>query len=438
MKKVRPGVLRVLPVTAGWLLIILCSLPLWSEPLPLRRAVELALVHSTAANAADADVQRAAAAYRELRHNYIPQVTVGSGLGKSWGFPLSLEGAAPSLINVNASSPLYNPAFREALHAAQADQKSTQLQSKDQRNQVIQDTAVTYAELNKWEKRIARLRQEGADANKFEEAVAERVKEGVDSPLERTKARLNAARVKLRMTEAQGSADVLREHLAKLTGLEASSIETISDSIPKFPVLPPDDDVAAKAGDSNPVVESAVEHARAQYLRARAEHKAFWPTADFATQYARLARYNNYDEFFKTFQPDNATIGVVLRFPFLNFSQRAHAQVADAEALKAKKQAEAAKNQVSEETLRLRRTVDQLQAAKEVAQLEYEISQSNLDAVQTRADAGTANLHDIDLARTELDEHFSTLQDTNFELERTRIALLRQTGELESWIMRGN
>jgi outer membrane protein TolC len=240
------------------------------------------------------------------------------------------------------------------------------------------------------------------------------------------------------MAEAQGSADVLREHLAKLTGLDASTIETISDSIPKFPAVQPADDLAKKAGDSSPVVESAVEHARAQYLRAKAEHKAFWPTADFATQYARLARYNNYDQFFKTFQPDNATIGVVLRLPLLNFSQRAHAQAADAEALKAKKQAEAAKNQVSEETLRLQRSVQQLQAAQEVAQLEYEISKSNLEAVRTRADAGTANLHDLDLARTELDEHFSTLQDTNFELERMRIALLRQTGELESWVMGTN
>jgi outer membrane protein TolC len=404
----------------------------------MRRAVELALVHSTTANSADADVQRAAASYRELRQNYIPQITVGSGLGKSWGFPLSLEGAAPSLVNVNASSPLYNPAFREALHAAQADQKSVQLQSKDQRNQVIQDTAVTYAELNKWEQRIVRLQQESEAANKFEEAVAERVKEGVDSPVERTRAQLNTARIKLRMAEAQGSADVLREHLAKLTGLDASTIETISDSIPKFPAVQPADDLAKKAGDSSPVVESAVEHARAQYLRAKAEHKAFWPTADFATQYARLARYNNYDQFFKTFQPDNATIGVVLRLPLLNFSQRAHAQAADAEALKAKKQAEAAKNQVSEETLRLQRSVQQLQAAQEVAQLEYEISKSNLEAVRTRADAGTANFHDLDLARTELDEHFSTLQDTNFELERTRIALLRQTGELESWVMGTN
>jgi outer membrane protein TolC len=433
MKKLRPGVSRV-----PWLLMILCSVPLLAEPVPLKRVVELALIHSTTAQAADADVQRAAASYRELRQNYIPQVTVGSGLGKSWGFPLSLEGAAPSLINVNASSPLYNPAFREALHAAQADQKSTQLQSKDQRNQVIQDTAVTYTELNKWEQRIARLREETTAANKFEEAIAERVKEGVDSPLERTKARLNTARVKLRTAEAQGSADVLREHLAKLTGLEASSIETIPDSIPKFPSVQPADNVSKKAGDSNPAVESAVEHARAQYLRARAEHKAFWPTADFATQYARLARYNNYDQFFKTFEPDNATIGVVLRFPFLNFSQRSHAKAADAEALKAKKQAEAAKNQVSEEALRLQRSVQQLEAAQEVAQLEYEISKSNLDAIQTRAESGTANLHDLDMARTQLDEHLVTLQDTNFELERTRIALLRQTGELESWAMGGN
>jgi len=436
--KVRPGVLRVPTACCAWLLITLCTMPLWSEPLPLRRAVELALIHSTTALSADADMQRAAASYRELRQNYLPHVTLGSGLGKSWGFPLSLEGSAPSIVNVNASSPLYNPAFREALHAAQADQKSTQLQSKDQRSQVIQDTAVTYAELNKWEQRIARLQEETTAANKFEEAIAERVKEGVDSPLERTKARLNTARVKLRTAEAQGSADVLREHLAKLTGLEASTIETVSDSIPKFPAVQPADDLSKKAGDSNPAVESAVEHARAQYFRAKAEHKAFWPTADFAAQYARLARYNNYDLFFKTFETNNATVGVVLRFPFLNFSQRAHAQAADAEALKAKKQAEAAKNQVSEETLRLQRSVQQLQAAQEVAQLEYEISKSNLDAIETRAESGTANLHDLDLARTQHDEHLVTLQDTNFELERTRIALLRQTGELESWVLGGN
>ena len=54
------------------------------------------------------------------------------------------------------------------------------------------------------------------------------------------------------------------------------------------------------------------------------------------------------------------TIGVVIRFPIFSSVQRAHAQAADAEAVKSKRQAEAAKNQVSEETLKQQRAVRQM------------------------------------------------------------------------------
>ena len=85
----------------------------FAEPLPLKRAVELALSHSTTTAAANADEQRVIASYREARNQYIPQLVVGSGLGKSWGFPLSLEGAAPSILNVNSQSTIFNPATRD-------------------------------------------------------------------------------------------------------------------------------------------------------------------------------------------------------------------------------------------------------------------------------------------------------------------------------------
>jgi outer membrane protein TolC len=237
--------------------------------------------------------------------------------------------------------------------------------------------------------------------------------------------------------EAEGSADVLREHLAKLMGVAATGIQTSNESIPSFPAAKPEIDGALSV-NANPSVISAVEHARAQYLRAQAEHKMVTrPTVDFATQYARLASYNNYDSYFRqgSFQPDNATIGVVMRFPFINFSQRAKAREADAEALKASKQAEAAKNKVSEETLRLQRTVRQMEAAQEVARLEYEVSLAELDAVTTRMDVGKATLHDLSASRAQMNEHFITLQDTTFELERARVGLLRATGELEGWVL---
>src|SRR6516164_3139612 len=89
------------------------------QKIALKRAVELALVHSPAAVQASADEQKAFDSYRETRNNYIPQLMVGAGLGESWGYPLSLEGSAPSLVNITAQSALINPALRDAIRASE-------------------------------------------------------------------------------------------------------------------------------------------------------------------------------------------------------------------------------------------------------------------------------------------------------------------------------
>jgi outer membrane protein TolC len=406
----------------------------WAEPVPLRHVVELALQHATTGDIAAADEQHAFANYRELRNNFIPQVTAGAGLGWTYGFPLSLEGAAPSLFNMTAQSPLLHFEMRDFLAAARADRTVATLRRKDQRNQVIQDTVLSYAELQKWEQRLLRLKDTETDAQKMQAAVAERVKEGIDSELEGTKARLSTARVHLRVTEAQGAADVLRERLSKLTGMPAAEIQT-EDSLPAARESTPEQ--ATAAVDANPNVKAAVENARAQFLRAQGEHKSWLPSMDFAAQYAILSTFNHYQDYFQqgSFKRNNATIGAVLRFPILNAPQRARAQEGDAEALKAKKQAEAARNQVSEETLRLQRTVTQMQAAREVARLEYEVAEKNLAAVQTRADSGPATLHDIDDARSQSSERFIAMQDVAFELERAQVGLMRATGDLENWAL---
>src|SRR5258708_34514736 len=141
------------------LAVLLLPASLLAEPVTLRHAVELALKHANGAAIAAADEQHASAAYRELRNNYVPQVTVGAGLAWSYGFPLSLEGSAPSLFNISAQSALFHPELRAFMRAAQSESAAAFLRSKDQRNQIIQDTVLTYAELQKWEQRLARLHE---------------------------------------------------------------------------------------------------------------------------------------------------------------------------------------------------------------------------------------------------------------------------------------
>jgi outer membrane protein TolC len=419
----------------GGFLISFCGI-LAAEQLPLKRAVELALAHSTTIEASHIDEQRAVASYHEVRNQYLPQLTVGSGLGKSYGYPLSLEGSAPSIVNTTAQFALFNLALRDFLHAAQTDYQASTVQTKDQRNQVIQDTVLSYAELSKWETLLTHLSHDYEDALKMEELVNQRVLAGVDNPLLRNQARLNAARVYFHISQAQGAIDVLRNRLSQLTGLPATAIETVPESIPALPEVQQEDNLAAKAAQQSPLIEIADIRATGLALRARGEHRAMWPSVDFATQYALLATFNNYQRYFQphSFQQNNATVGVEIRFPFLNPPQRARAQAADAAALHARKDVEATRNQVSEQTLKLQRSVAQLAALQQVVDLESQIAQSNLEAMQTRVDAGSATLHDLDDARNQANERYDALQDTNFELERARISLLRATGELESWV----
>jgi outer membrane protein TolC len=197
-----------------------------------------------------------------------------------------------------------------------------------------------------------------------------------------------------------------------------------------------EDNLVSKAEQSSPLVQIADLRATALDFRARGEHRSLWPTLDFAAQYALLARFNNYQNYFQpgSFQQHNATVGVVIRFPVLNPSQHAHAQAADAEALHARKDTDSTKNRVSEQTLKLQRSVEQLAAAQQVVDLEYQIAKSNLDAVQVRMDSGSATLHDAEDARVQANQRYSDLQDANFELQRARIALLRVTGELGNWV----
>jgi outer membrane protein len=407
-----------------------------AEPLPFRRAIELALRNSTLIGAAAADQIRARAAYLEARGAFIPSATVGSGLAKSWGFPLSIEGSAPSVLNMNVQSYLVHFEQRQFVRAARTDWDASKFNIEDKRQQAVLDAALAYLQLDRVTTLLSLLRQQREAAQSAEQITAQRVKAGVESHLDDTRSRLNSARVRLRLAETEGLADELRTQLSQLTGVPASRIEIVTESIPAMPQPPEDPDLAQKAASSSPLVKLAEGNAQAREFRALGEHRALRPAIDFVGQYGLFAKYNNYEEFFRAFQRHNGVVGVVIRFNFFNAVQKAHAEAADAEAVKARKGAEDARNKVTNETLKLQRAVTQLAAAREVAQLEYQLAQANVDIVRARIQAGQSNVRDEENARLEEGDKYAAYLDSSFELEKAQMQLLRATGELDKWALR--
>lgn len=407
----------------------------YAQSVTFRQAVELALQHSGLMAMASADEIRAREGYLEARDMFLPQLTVGSGLAWTYGFPLSIEGSAPSIVNVNAQNYLFNPAQHEFVRAAHRSWDAASYLSQDRKNQVILETAADYAELDMFTSTLNILHQQQSAAAEAERITNERVQAGVDSQLEMTRAKLEAAKVEMKIAESQGDADVLRTRLSQLTGLPLDSIHTVSESIPRLPEISQGDDLINEAVNSSPLVKQADQQARAKEFSAKGEHKMNYPAVDFVAQYGLFSKANNFQDFFTRFQRNNATVGVAIRFPFLNYSQRAHAEAADEEALVARKQADAVKDQVTSDTLKLQRSLRQLQAAKEVARLEHEIAEADVESAHVRVQAGQTSPKDEDLARVKEQESYVSFLEASDSLDKAEMQLLKSTDQIQNWAL---
>jgi outer membrane protein len=402
-------------------------------PITFRQAVELALQHSGVMGIAAVNQWRSLKAYQEARNHYLPQLTVGSGLGYSLGFPLTLEGSAPSVVNFTSTQSLFNLSLKQFIKAAKIEWKAQSFDVEDKKNAIILDVALSYEQLTRVAEKIDALKKAQTAAEKAEYTSQQRLKEGVDSQLDVTKSQLVAARIRLRIAEAEGQQDVLREHLSKLVGLTPAEISVVPDSLPELPLISQEDDYSTRAIASSPTVHLAEQKALAADANAKGEHRATLPFADLASQYAYLAKFNNYDLYFLRYTANNLAAGLNVKFPFLNSVQKAHAQEADADAIVAHKQADLTKNQVAEDALKLQRSIRQLQAARDVAKLDWQVSQGELDAIGPRMQTGAATLRDQQNAELQTNDKHAVYLDAEFELAKAELQLLRITNELENW-----
>jgi outer membrane protein TolC len=423
--------------------LVLLAAQAVAEPLTFRRAVELAIAHATAQDLSVSDQARAQASYDEVRSAYLPHLTAGSGLGWTYGYPLTLEGGAPSIVNLNYQSMVFSLQQRALSRAAQqslAAQKST---VEDARRDAALDASVTYVQWNSVNNRLKLLQEQLQTASNLVEITGARVQAGVDAKVELTRARLTEAQTRMAIADAGGGASVLRLRLAQLTGVDPSSIQLVPESIPEVPAPNPNENLVSQALENSATIRAAEQQAQAQKSRAEAARKARYPSVDFAAQYGVFSRINNYDKFFSKFQRNNATVGLAIRFPLLDYTQEAAVEAADADALKARQQLEQVRNQVSTQTLQLAQAAEQLAIAQQVAQLQYELAQSNVDATQERVQiqapaapgAHSASPRDLEMAQIEASQRSVSAVESAFELQRARLQLLRATGKLQNWVL---
>lgn len=436
--------------TSAVALLTLCLLALApafasaDAQISLVSAVDLALKNSPRVRLAQADVDKSTAVLKESKDVYIPAVTVGSGLGWSYGYPLG----QPSVVNATLQGVVLSWAQRDYIRAARFGLQAAVLNLNDARAAVEEDTVLTWLALDRDLAREQALDEQLARAEQLVTIVNDRLNAGVDTGIDLTQAKLTAAQIHLNYLNAQDDRAVDQQKLADLIGLPSTNLTTVHDSVPQLGK--PAEDQAHIALPASPAVQAALDNAEAKQRIAWGDRKKLYrPQVFLASQYALFAKFNNYQLYFPTnpatgksvFQYNNAGVGVQITWPIFDRALKDKAQESAADAAHAFAEYDSARLKDQEGHVQLARSTLTLAAKTDVAELQQQLASQQLTVIQTQLQAGAANPHvqqrtPKDQANAEIDERarYIDLLNSRFDLQQAQVQLMRAQGNLDTWL----
>jgi len=402
----------------------------------LRQAVETALKQNPDLTLARLDEEHARQAVRVAHDPFTPRVTIGSGLAYSNGFPMSIEGSAPSVMQARASEFIFNR--QQSLQVAQAKEEArgAAIATAGKRDEVAYRVTSLFLDAER-AARIGELARKDADSQaKVLAAVQAQVREGRALPLaEKTAAyRLAyAQQTAENLTEDQAAAET---SLAVALGFTAEDRVRPVEQERAAPALPASEAEALEAAiENNKDLRHLQSQLAAKQYEIRGEKAARWPRVDLVAQYAMLAQFNNYAEFFSKFQRNNGEVGVSFQLPILAGSG-VSAQVAQSETDAAHLRVEMAnaRNRIAADLQQSFRDVRRAEGAANVARLDLDLAREQLSVDLAQMEEGRLTLRDVEEARAAEDQKWITFYDAEYALEKARWNVLRLTGGLVSSI----
>jgi outer membrane protein len=417
---------------AIFLMAFACLLRGEVHPMTLRQAVETALKQNPDITLVRLDEEKARQGVRVARDPFTPHLIAGSGLAYSNGFPMSIEGSAPSVVQAHIVQDIFNR--QQSLTVAQAKENSrgAALAATSKRDEVVFQTASLYLDAE----RAARLgefaRRQAESLQRVLETVRTQVQEGHALPLAQKVSVANLAHARQAAESLDDDVATSETALAIALGFSAEDrVHPVAEERPAPPLPKSEEEAIAAALDSNKDLRRLESQITAKELEKRGVKAQRLPRADLVAQYSLLAKFNNYAEFFSKFQRNNEQIGMSFQVP-LEVGPGVGAQVAQVESdiSHLKVELNSARNHLRSDMEQSFRNVHKAETAAEVAGLDLDAAREQLSVYLAQMQEGRTTLRQVEEARVTESDKWMAFYDAQYAIERARWGVLRLTGEL--------
>jgi outer membrane protein TolC len=399
--------------------------------LTLRQAIELAVQQNPDVAMVRLDEQKARAAVRAARDPFMPRVTAGSGLAYTDGFPSSIEGSAPSIVQAVAQQFLFNRPQTLEVARAKENARGAAIAVVGKRDEVVYRAAALYLDAE----RAARVGALAHTAIERQQAVLDSIRaqvaEGRALPIAQKQAELALARDRQAAESVDDEQAAAETDLALALGFPAEDrVRAVAQERPA-PPLPASEQQAAEAAlASNSELRRLESQIAAKQLELRGAAAARLPRADLVAQYAMLAKFNNYTEYFSHFQRNNGEIGVSFQVPIFVPGVRSATAQGEADLSRLKIELANARNRIVSELAESLRSARRAQTAADVVRLDLEVTREQLSVDLAQFQEGRQTMRQVDEARLAENDRWIAFYDAQYALEKARWNVLRLDGGL--------
>lgn len=416
-------------------IVFLGALQAEVHTLTLRQAVELAEKQNPDVALARLDEEKARAGVRVARVPFLPRVVVGSGLAYSNGFPMSIEGSAPSIMQANAIQDIFNRPQSMAVAQAKEEARGAGIAVGAKQDEVAYRTAALYLDAER-AMRLSDLARKAIDSEqRVLDTVREQVQEGRALPLAQKQAELAVARARQLAANLEDDQAAAQSQLAMALGFSAEDrVRPVAEERTAPPLPPSEDKAVESALESNKELRQLQSQMIAKGLEIRGERSARYPRVDLVAQYGMLAKFNNYAEFFQKFQRNNGQVGVSFQLPLFSPGVGSQTAQTQAELSHLKLEYTNARNRIAGDLQQAFRDVKKSENASEVARLDLEVARGQLDVDLAQMQEGRLGMRQVEEARLVESDKWMAFYDAQYALEKSRWNVLRLSGSLRAWV----
>ena len=399
--------------------------------LTLAQVLEIAARQNPEVALARLDAQRAEQGVKIALDPFRPKVYAGSGLAYTYGYPNSIDGQAPSLVQVRTDMALYNRPKSYQVAAAREMARGSEFASQAKAEDVAYQAADLFLLATQSRHQDETIAGQLPGLQKVVDSMSAAVSEGSELPLELKRARVNMAISETRLSSLRLDRDYYEMMLAVVLGYPATDrVKPIDSDLSLTPTPPSEEEASEIALRNNREMRQMQSNLLAKELDVRSYKAARLPQIDLVAQYALFAKYN-YVNYFQKFQHNNFQIGASIAFPLLigpGSSGLALQSYTDMQKIRI--QMDQVRNRILSDTRRSYEQWQKAQKMRDLSRMQLDLAREEVSVLLAQNSEGRVPIARVEQARLEEGDRWIDFYNAEAQVARTKFAILRQTGTL--------